>query len=589
MSGSKKAALALVAFVLAACGGDSGGGADTLADEAADLFPSGTILDQAQTLADSIEAAAAGGRSAQARAGAFGLTQLTLDEYRGNRTSGGTSAGDGVATFIRHVFTAAGLAEPPVTAASLGTEGIVAIVRDTGGIYVSSNHHAGLQVPAGAVSLPALLVADRLPDQSAYAPTHGPLPTALAQYPLFYLFTLTPTVEFSSDAIIGLCQLSDEASAYYPPDDVFARLQLAHPDPNDHSIIQLLEKVNAPFLDCLSVNPGLRSAPTLMARAGGIGGRVRKFSPFGAVDPDTPAQADEAGIYVSNASDNSVRVFALDAAGNAAPVRVIKGAATGLSLPVGLDTDTQGNLYVANRSGAGVTVFPQVASGNVAPTRVLQATGLGAPQYLDVGPGGDVLVVTCPDCGTGGGGTTGIFHFALGASASDYSVAGANTGLTTPVGIGRDGTGNIFVANAFGGSVVVFAPGSSGNVAPIRSFSPGSGNAQSIAVGPNMVAVAVPGSGIQLYPLTASGAPSASAILGSPAVPLNYPGGMFIDGSTTPPVIYVADYGANAIHVIQTAGTAPNLTVASVRTIQGAATGLSGPLGVSVVRGAAGH
>ena len=58
---------------------------------------------------------------------------------------------------------------------------------------------------------------------------------------------------------------------------------------------------------------------------------------------------------------------------------------------------------------------------------------------------------------------------------------------------------------------------------------------------------------------------------------------MFLDTSVPQPVIYLVDYGAGAIYVIQTAGTAPNLTVRSVETIKGALTGLNSPLGITVV------
>lgn len=49
-----------------------------------------------------------------------------------------------------------------------------------------------------------------------------------------------------------------------------------------------------------------------------------------------------AGIYVSN-QDNSLAVFALDATGNAAPLRRIAGPSTGLSLPLGIALDSRGN------------------------------------------------------------------------------------------------------------------------------------------------------------------------------------------------------------------------------------------------------
>lgn len=294
------------------------------------------------------------------------------------------------------------------------------------------------------------------------------------------------------------------------------------------------------------------------------------------------------GIYVTN-QNNSVTVFALDATGNVAPVRTLSGAATGLSLPIGIGVDHQGNLYVANRTGGSVNVWPATATGNVAPTRSITSPGMGSPQALALGAGDDLYVATCPNCGSANGGDTGVFHFAVDASASDFTLAGANTGFTVPAGVQLDKDKNVYVANAFGGDVAVFAPGASGNSLPVRSFTMTvGGNAQSMSLGANSganaLAVGMPGRGIQLYDTTASGPATPAATLAPTAdFALSYPAGVVFDNSVTPPVVYVNDYAASAIYVIQTTGTAPNLGIASVRTISGAATGLDRPLGIAVV------
>lgn len=302
-----------------------------------------------------------------------------------------------------------------------------------------------------------------------------------------------------------------------------------------------------------------------------------------------PIQSTTAGIYVTNAN-NSVTVFALDASGNTAPLRTLAGASTGLALPTGIATDKQGNLYVANRLGSKVTVYPSTANGDVAPTRSIAATGMGSPQGLAVGPTDDLYVSTCPNCGSGAGGTTGVWHFNSGSSTSDNQIAGANTGMTVPGVIALDSNRNLFVANSFGGNVSVFAPGASGNSLPTRSFTPVTGaNLQGMSLGPssgnNAIVLTVPGRGVELYAFGAGpGALPASTLAPSATLPINYPGGVFFDNSVSPPIVYLVDYGSSAVYVIQTAGITPNLTVASVKTISGAATKLSSPLGVTVVR-----
>ena len=301
--------------------------------------------------------------------------------------------------------------------------------------------------------------------------------------------------------------------------------------------------------------------------------------------PTTPnSQVPMAGIYVTTLG-NSVLVFPLNATGNVAPSRRISGPATGLSLPIGIGVDSHGSVYVANRTGSRITVYPLGADGDVAPMRSLTDAAMKSPQGLFIGTNDAVFAVSCPNCGSGAGGATGMWHFANGSNVSDYSLQGANTGLTVPTGVGVDGTNNIYIGNAFGGTVNVYAPGAQGNTLPIRSFNPGSTqNVQSMQLSGNTITLSSPGAGILTYLNTASAAtPPASTIPASTTLPISYPGGVYLDRSVAQPVLYLVDYGAGAVYVAQTAGSAPNLTVTSVATIKGALTGLSSPLGITVV------
>ncbi len=307
----------------------------------------------------------------------------------------------------------------------------------------------------------------------------------------------------------------------------------------------------------------------------------------GSSNPTSPpvvSQTDNSGIYVTTAS-NSVLVFPLTATGNVAPARTIAGASTGLSLPIGLAMDSKGSLYVANRTGSKITVYPMGATGNVAPSRVLTDTAMKSPQGLMIDRADNVFAVTCPNCGSAAGGATGMFHFANNANLSDYFIRGANTGMTVPIGVGLDASSNVYIANAFGGSVNVYAPGASGNTLPIRSFQPGSGqNLQGMFVASNSILLTSPGSGIISYPSSAgTGTSPATTIPSNATLPISYPGGVFLDASVPQPVLYVVDYSAGAIYIVKTTGTAPNLGVQTVTKISGALTGLSQPLGITVV------
>jgi hypothetical protein len=306
------------------------------------------------------------------------------------------------------------------------------------------------------------------------------------------------------------------------------------------------------------------------------------------VRADANAAAVGPGIYVTNNGGPSITVFALDATGNAAPIRTISGANTGLKIPIGIGVDSQGSVYVANRGGGTVTVYSGLASGNVAPVRTLTSTGMLSPQGIAVAPGDDVFVSTCPTCGGGKGGSIGIYHFPSQASQTDRIIgatSNANTGLTVPGSIALDDNQNIFIGNSFGGTIEVFAPTAAGDVAPTRRFQPSAANLQAIAYSSGALFVADPSVGIDEYDATSTGTATPASTIPASAFPLSYPGEIHLDTSVTPPLLYVVDFSANAVYVAQTSGAPPHLSVAGpVTTIKGAATMLNQPLGVAIVR-----
>jgi DNA-binding beta-propeller fold protein YncE len=304
---------------------------------------------------------------------------------------------------------------------------------------------------------------------------------------------------------------------------------------------------------------------------------------------DAPIPPQARGIYITQAG--AVSMFALDATGDVAPIRTITGTATGLSVPIGFDVEpVTGNLYVANRTGGTVTVYPPDGTGNRTPEKTLTATGMGSPEGVAFTTAGDLFVSTCPSCGTANGGQVGVWHFAPNSTTSDRTIGAttnASTGFTNPGTLAIDpDTGELVVGNSFGGNVATFLQSASGDVAPAHAFVPAATNLQSIAVGGGIVFVTSPGGGgvVQMYTTSATGTPTPASISNGGALMVNYPGGVAVDLVESPPVIYLADYFGNALHVIHTAGTAPDLTVARVDVIKGPATGIQGPLGIRVVR-----
>ena len=115
-------------------------------------------------------------------------------------------------------------------------------------------------------------------------------------------------------------------------------------------------------------------------------------------------------------------VFDITAIGDAAPVRTIAGANTGLGLPIGIAVDHRNNIFVADRTQSVVAVFATNANGNVAPVSTLTATNMLSPEGLALGPNEDVYASTCPGCGESAGGDVAIFHFPAGSMTSDFSI-----------------------------------------------------------------------------------------------------------------------------------------------------------------------
>ena len=170
----------------------------------------------------------------------------------------------------------------------------------------------------------------------------------------------------------------------------------------------------------------------------------------------------------------SVVEFGPHAAGNASPIRHIRGSNTGLAVPVGLAVDAAGQLYVANGAlGRNVLVFAPGARGNVAPIRAIggRLTHFVQPYGLAVDGNGTIYVADVL--------AKSVFEFGPAQNGNVRPMAtitGSRTGLQNPLDVVLDGNGNLWVTNAtsFAANapyeILEFAAGSQGDVAPIRAI-----------------------------------------------------------------------------------------------------------------------
>jgi DNA-binding beta-propeller fold protein YncE len=133
----------------------------------------------------------------------------------------------------------------------------------------------------------------------------------------------------------------------------------------------------------------------------------------------------------------SITIYSRTAKDNAAPVRVIRGPKTELTLPMKVYVDTVHNeLFVANSGSNSILVFSRTANGDVAPVRKIQgdATKLRKPVGLFVDTKNDEVWATSPEFHT-----INVYkRTAQGNAAPLRIVRGAPEGTPAP-GIGNPG------------------------------------------------------------------------------------------------------------------------------------------------------
>lgn len=253
--------------------------------------------------------------------------------------------------------------------------------------------------------------------------------------------------------------------------------------------------------------------------------------PQPATDPFLPVTTGGAAPAVTNAlyviqppsaslqSPSYVLEYAKDATGNAEPISQITGPSGVLFDQIAVDA--AGNLFVQGfrnvNSEFDIYIYPAGATGTATPSAIIPHTNANAlwvdaagklytvgsnvtdaiRVYDSTTPGAAPLRTITPtpaiisaqaittDSSAGiyvlnlGMGQTGaIFVFsssAIGATSPLATISGPATGLLAPQGLAVDSAGNIYVGSfdstKLAGSILVFAPGSTGNVTPVRIIS----------------------------------------------------------------------------------------------------------------------
>ena len=213
-----------------------------------------------------------------------------------------------------------------------------------------------------------------------------------------------------------------------------------------------------------------------------------------------PALDTAGNIYITiddtgSLYSGSVLEYAAGSNGNVPPIAEIIGTNSQIGGPTSVVLDDKGNIYVANiGSITGVPVsilkFAPGSNGNVAPIAAITVptsgdkTQLTAPQAMALDAHANIYVANYNGAP---GQQNSILEFAAGSAGNVAPIAvisGGATGMSSsiPEGIVLDTSGNIYVA--LQKSIAEFAKGITGNVAPINMIDTGFGGPLQLTIGP---------------------------------------------------------------------------------------------------------
>jgi hypothetical protein len=226
---------------------------------------------------------------------------------------------------------------------------------------------------------------------------------------------------------------------------------------------------------CIYVENATQTADEILVFAAGASGNVKPlYSIKGAktdLDDSRGITVDSTGkLYVTNGGNESVTVFAPGAKGDAKPRQTIYGPATMLERPAGIAVDSAGNIYVANSYSQRlneyrITVYAPNADGNAAPIRVISggATNLNTPDGIALDGQGDLGVANVR--------SSALTIYGAGATGDVKPIAtihGPRTKLSTPEAVAFDSTGQIYALDS--GAVIEFKPGARRDQKPARTI-----------------------------------------------------------------------------------------------------------------------
>jgi streptogramin lyase len=226
----------------------------------------------------------------------------------------------------------------------------------------------------------------------------------------------------------------------------------------------------------------------------------------------------------------------------------ISGPDTGLTAVIDIKRQALGDLVVSNRdtdSGPGSIVTLPDGKGNVPAKSIIQCDGF-SPWGIGIDTNSNIWMSNYE--------SDEVREYAAtadGCPAPLAEISGANTGLDIPLNVGVDRNGRIVVSNYLSG-ILIFAPGSNGNVSPIAKITNShvmNAHLEGMTIDRrnNIWLTSYPNAEVMEFGPKANGNDSPRRVISGPNTHLNAPVGIALDRRTGE--IYVANYGGRAVLV----------------------------------------
>ncbi len=330
--------------------------------------------------------------------------------------------------------------------------------------------------------------------------------------------------------------------------------------------------------------------------------------------PDISAPRE--AIFVTNLGGNYVTVHDLNSVGNAAPLANIRGTlpdralsalvagGSGLNDPLGIAVDPLGQIYIADLEGGAnytgeILIFAPGSSGSAKPLAKISGADTALRGYMAIAVDALGNVYATSKGNPFRHLQSAINVYSAGGSGDltpNRVIGGPHTALMNTQGVAVDAKGKIFVSNngmTFGASVLVFPPGSNGDVAP-QAVIPGPAGATLSAITldsrGNVYVIAVKNSRdfktintVVIYAAANSGYRTIATIAGDRTGLVTDPGsgigGIAVDSSGS---IYVTWGGGRKGDKVMVYAAGSNGDASPRSIIEGPHTMLNGPCGIAI-------